>query len=225
MKKFHFLLPIILILSIIGSFVGVVYNLKFKHDKLQGISENQLPLYEANQLVVDEKGNYYIGDGWYNKNIQIFDSDGNYKRTLSFPALSCKFNVDKNKLTIVSYGRSGNVEYAVDLDTIKIIEENIISDDEAEDLFAEHGKLAEKFYKVRNTTYELKRNFILYNKIKIIKDDKTKILILKNMPMFPLPTPIYLVTIVLLFWALALYTYVVLYFDKIKEKIKIKFTD
>lgn len=75
-----FLIPIILILSIIGSFVGIVYNLKFKHDKLQGISQNQLPLYEADQIVVDEDGNYYIGGGWYNLNIQIFDSNGNIRR-------------------------------------------------------------------------------------------------------------------------------------------------
>ena len=63
MKKLHFLIPIILLLSIVGSFIGIVYNLKFKHDELQGISKNQPPLYEANQLVVDENGNYYIGDG------------------------------------------------------------------------------------------------------------------------------------------------------------------
>lgn len=60
--------------------MGIVYNLKFKHDKLQGISQNQLPLYEADQIVVDEDGNYYIGGGWYNLNIQIFDSNGNIRR-------------------------------------------------------------------------------------------------------------------------------------------------
>lgn len=47
MKKIHFLIPMILILSIIGSFVGIVYNLKFANDNLKGISQNQLPLHEG----------------------------------------------------------------------------------------------------------------------------------------------------------------------------------
>lgn len=220
MKKFHFLIPIILLVSIVGSFVGIVHNLKFKHDELQGISTNQLPLYEANQLVVDEEGNYYIGDGWYNLNIQIFDSKGEYKNTLSFSGSSCNFSVDKNKLTVISYGRgSQSIEYIIDLDKMKIVKENEISDEEAEDLFVQYSQLTEKFYKSGNTTYELKRNFILCNKINIRENNKTRTLILKNMPVFPLPTPVYLGTIVLLFWGLVLYTHIVLYFDKIKEKI------
>lgn len=220
MKKFHFLIPIILLVSIVGSFVGIVYNLKFKHDELQGISTNQLPLYEANQLVVDEEGNYYIGDGWYNLNIQIFDSKGEYKNTLSFSGSSCNFSVDKNKLIVISYGRgSQSIEYTIDLDKMKIVKENEISDEEAEDLFVQYSQLTEKFYKSGNTTYELKRNFILCNKINIRENNKTRTLILKNMPVFPLPTPVYLGTIVLLFWGLVLYTHIVLYFDKIKEKI------
>lgn len=220
MKKFHFLIPIILLVSIVGSFVGIVYNLKFKHDELQGISTNQLPLYEANQLVVDEEGNYYIGDGWYNLNIQIFDSKGEYKNTLSFSGSSCNFSVDKNKLTVISYGRgSQSIEYIIDLDKMKIVKENEISDEEAEDLFVQYSQLTERFYKSSNTTYELKRNFILCNKINIRENNKTRTLILKNMPVFPLPTPVYLGAIVLLFWGLVLYTHIVLYFDKIKEKI------
>lgn len=221
MKKIDFLIPVILIFSIIGSFVGIVYNLNFKHDELQGISQNQLPLYEANQLVVDKSGNYYIGDGWYNHNIQIFDSKGNYKKTLSFSGASCNFSVDKNKLTVISYSRSENMIYIVDLEKVKIIDEYKISGDKAEDLFVEYGQLTEKSYKAKDITYELKRNFILYKKINIIKDDKTKTLMLKNMPKFPLPTPIYLGGIVLLFWALVLYIHIVLHFDKIKEKINL----
>lgn len=217
MKKMHFLIPIILILSIIGSFVGIVYNLKFKHDKLQGISQNQLPLYEADQIVVDEDGNYYIGDGWYNLNIQIFDSNGNYKNTISLSDRSCNFSVDKNILTVIGYGT--DTVYTIDTNKMEIIDENLISEYESEELFVNYCQLAEKEYKKNNITYKLKRNFLLYNKINIINGDKTKTLILKNMPIFPLPTPVYLGSIVLLFWSLCLYINIVLYFDKIKEKI------
>lgn len=219
MKKMHFLIPIILILSIIGSFVGIVYNLKFKHDKLQGISQNHLPLYEADQIVVDEDGNYYIGGGWYNLNIQIFDSNGNYKNTISFSGGSCNFSVEKNKLIAISFGKTESIEYVIDLDKMKILEENEIDSDKAEDLFVKYGQLTEKTYKTRNIIYELKRNFILHNKINIINGDTTKTLVLKNMPIFPLPTSVYLGVIVLLFWSLCLYINIVLYFDKIKEKI------
>lgn len=226
MKKFRFLIPIILILSIIGSFVGMVYNLKFKHDKLQGISQNQLPLYEANHMVVDEDGNYYIGDGLYNNNnIQIFDSKGNYVSTISFTGRSCNFSVDKNKLIAISLGSSKvgyettSIEYIIDLDKMKIINENKIDRDKAEDLFVKYGQLTDKTYKTRDKIYELKRNFILYNKMNIINGNTTKTLVLKNMPIFPLPTPVYLGAIVLLFWSLCLYINIVLHFDKIKEKI------
>lgn len=218
MKKLHFLIPIMLLLSIVGSFIGIVYNLKFKHDELQGISKNQLPLYEANQLVVDENGNYYIGDGWYNLNIQIFDKKGNYKNTLSFSDRSCNFSIDKNILTVISYGSdSQDVKYTIDLDKMKVINE--VSENKGEDLFVQYSQIPEKFYKVGNTTYELRRNVFLYNKIKITKNHETKTLTLKNMPIFPIPTPVYLGAIVLLFWGLALYAHIVLYFDKIKEKI------
>lgn len=217
MKKMHFLIPIILILSIIGSFVGIVYNLKFKHDKLQGISQNQLPLYEADQIVVDEDGNYYIGDGWYNLNIQIFDSNGNYKNTISFSDRSCNFSVEKNRLTVIGYG--ANIIYTIDTNRMKIIDENIISEYESEELFVKYCQLAEKEYTRNNINYKLKRDFLLYNKINIINGDTTKTLMLKNMPIFPLPTPVYLGAIVLLFWSLCLYINIVLYFDKIKEKI------
>lgn len=217
MKKMHFLIPIILILSIIGSFVGIVYNLKFKHDKLQGISENQLPLYEADQIVVDEDGNYYIGDGWYNLNIQIFDSNGNYKNTISFSDRSCNFSVEKNRLTVIGYG--ADIIYTIDTNRMKIIDENIISEYESEELFVKYCQLAEKEYTRNNINYKLKRDFLLYNKINIINGDTTKTLMLKNMPIFPLPTPVYLGAIVLLFWSLCLYINIVLHFDKIKEKI------
>lgn len=217
MKKMHFLIPIILILSIIGSFVGIVYNLKFKHDKLQGISQNQLPLYEADQIVVDEDGNYYIGGGWYNLNIQIFDSNGNYKNTISFSDRSCNFSVEKNRLTVIGYG--ANIIYTIDTNRMKIIDENIISEYESEELFVKYCQLAEKEYTRNNINYKLKRDFLLYNKINIINGDTTKTLMLKNMPIFPLPTPVYLGAIVLLFWSLCLYINIVLYFDKIKEKI------
>lgn len=217
MKKMHFLIPIILILSIIGSFVGIVYNLKFKHDKLQGISQNQLPLYEADQIVVDEDGNYYIGDGWYNLNIQIFDSNGNYKNTISFSDRSCNFSVEKNRLTVIGYG--ANIIYTIDTNRMKIIDENIISEYESEELFVKYCQLAEKEYTRNNINYKLKRDFLLYNKINIINGDTTKTLMLKNMAIFPLPTPVYLGSIVLLFWSLCLYINIVLYFDKIKEKI------
>lgn len=213
----HFLIPIILILSIIGSFVGIVYNLKFKHDKLQGISQNQLPLYEADQIVVDEDGNYYIGDGWYNLNIQIFDSNGNYKNTISFSDRSCNFSVEKNRLTVIGYG--ANIIYTIDTNRMKIIDENIISEYESEELFVKYCQLAEKEYTRNNINYKLKRDFLLYNKINIINGDTTKTLMLKNMAIFPLPTPVYLGSIVLLFWSLCLYINIVLYFDKIKEKI------
>lgn len=217
MKKIHFLIPIILILSIIGSFVGIVYNLKFKHDKLQGISQNQLPLYEADQIVVDEDGNYYIGDGWYNLNIQIFDSNGNYKNTISFSDRSCNFSVEKNRLTVIGYG--ADIIYTIDTNRMKIIDENIISEYESEELFVKYCQLAEKEYTRNNINYKLKRDFLLYNKINIINGDTTKTLMLKNMPIFPLPTPVYLGAIVLLFWSLCLYINIVLHFDKIKEKI------
>lgn len=217
MKKMHFLIPIILILSIIGSFVGIVYNLKFKHDKLQGISQNQLPLYEADQIVVDEDGNYYIGDGWYNLNIQIFDSNGNYKNTISFSDRSCNFSVEKNRLTVIGYG--ADIIYTIDTNRMKIIDENIISEYESEELFVKYCQLAEKEYTRNNINYKLKRDFLLYNKINIINGDTTKTLMLKNMPIFPLPTPVYLGAIVLLFWSLCLYINIVLHFDKIKEKI------
>lgn len=222
MKKLHFFIPIILLLSIIGSFVGIVYNLKFNHDKLQDISKTQLPLYEANQLVVDEEGNYYIGDGWYNLNIQIFDSKGNYKNTLSFSSGSCNFSVDKSTLTVICYTRSSqNMEYIIDLDKMKIIKENKISNKEAEDLSVMYDQFPEKKYKLGNTIYELKRNFLLYNKINIIENNiEIKTITLKNMPIFPLPMPVYLGSIVLLFWGLALYTHVVLYFDETKERLK-----
>lgn len=60
-RRYHFIIPILLLLSIIGSFVCIVYNLKYYHDNLwDEISTNQLPIYVADQLVVDEKGNYYI---------------------------------------------------------------------------------------------------------------------------------------------------------------------
>lgn len=102
---------------------------------------------------------------------------------------------------------------------MEILEENEIDSDKAEDLFVKYGQLTEKTYKTRNIIYELKRNFILHNKINIINGDTTKTLVLKNMPIFPLPTPVYLGVIVLLFWSLCLYINIVLYFDKIKEKI------
>lgn len=79
--------------------------------------------------------------------------------------------------------------------------------------------MAEKEYTRNNINYKLKRDFLLYNKINIINGDTTKTLMLKNMPIFPLPTPVYLGAIVLLFWSLCLYINIVLYFDKIKEKI------
>ena len=53
----------------------------------------------------------------------------------------------------------------------------------------------------------------------ITKNGKTETLILKDVPIFPLPGYVHLAVLVLLFLALILYTNVILYPNKFKERI------
>ena len=215
MKKLHFLIPVIIILLIVGDVVLMVRNLKYI--PREGISKNQLSLYNVEELAVDENGNYYIGN-LYNQDIQVFDSEGNYKNTLTFSGKSCSFSIEKNKIIITSYsGR--DQKNIVDLDTMEIIDKEKISGSESDDTFSEYSQMQERFYKLNDTTYEIKRNPILYNKIIITKNGKTETLILKDVPIFPLPGYVHLAVLVLLFLALILYTNVILYPNKFKERI------
>ena len=216
MKKLHFLIPVMIILLIVGNMVLLVRNLKYLPD--EEISKNQLPLYNVEELVVDDKGNYYIGNS-FNEYIQIFDAQGNYKNTLNLSGGSSSFTVHKNKITVFSYGQRQNEKNTVDLETMKIIESKEISDSQSENEFVAYSQMQERFYKLNGTTYKIERNPILYNKIQIIKNGKNETVILKNMPIFPIPFFVHLGIFVLLFWALALYTYIVLHLDKIKKKI------
>ena len=216
MKKLHFLIPVMIILLIVGNMVLLIRNLKYFPD--QEISKIQLPLYNVEELAVDDKENYYIGNS-FNEYIQIFDSQGNYKNTLSFSGKGGSFTIHENKITIFSYGQRQNEKNTVDLETMKIIESKEISDLESEDEFVAYSQMQERFYELNDTTYKIETNPILYNKIQIIKNGKTETLILKNMPIFPLPFFVHLGIFVLLFWALVLYTYIVLHIDKIKKKI------
>lgn len=216
MKKLHFLIPVMIILLIVGNMVLLVRNLKYLPD--EEISKNQLPLYNVEELVVDDKGNYYIGNS-FNEYIQIFDAQGNYKNTLNLSGGSSSFTVHENKITVFSYGQRQNEKNTVDLETMKIIESKEISDSQSENEFVAYSQMQERFYKLNGTTYKIERNPILYNKIQIIKNGKTESIILKNMPIFPIPFFVHLSIFVLLFWALALYTYIVLHLDKIKKKI------
>lgn len=216
MKKLHFLIPVMIILLIVGNMVLLVRNLKYLPD--EEISKNQLPLYNVEELVVDDKGNYYIGNS-FNEYIQIFDAQGNYKNTLNLSGGSSSFTVHKNKITVFSYGQRQNEKNTVDLETMKIIESKEISDSQSENEFVAYSQMQERFYKLNGTTYKIERNPILYNKIQIIKNGKTESIILKNMPIFPIPFFVHLSIFVLLFWALALYTCIVLHLDKIKKKI------
>lgn len=216
MKKLHFLIPVMIILLIVGNMVLLVRNLKYLPD--EEISKNQLPLYNVEELVVDDKGNYYIGNS-FNEYIQIFDAQGNYKNTLNLSGGSSSFTVHENKITVFSYGQRQNEKNTVDLETMKIIESKEISDSQSENEFVAYSQMQERFYKLNGTTYKIERNPILYNKIQIIKNGKTETVILKNMPIFPIPFFVHLSIFVFLFWALALYTYIVLHLDKIKKKI------
>ena len=105
---------------------------------------------------------------------------------------------------------------------MKIVESKEISDLESENEFVAYSQMQERFYELNDTIYRIEKNPILYNKIQIIKNGKTETLILKNMPIFPIPFFVHLGIFVLLFWALVLYTYIVLHIDKIKKKISEK---
>lgn len=216
MKKgrYHFIIPILLVCSMIGSFVCIVYNMKFYHDKLwNDISTNQLPIYAADQLVVDKKGNYYIGS-YYNEYIQVFDEKCNYKYTISLAGgRGNNFSIEKNKLKFILHGDPG-LEYTIDLDERKVISERKIDGNESDDLFAIYSQLEPMTYTAGNKTYELKRNLFVLNKINISEGGKTKSVILKNIPKFPIITPFWLGGIALSFWGLCLYIHIVLHRKK-----------
>lgn len=218
-RRYHFIIPILLLLSIMGSFVCIVYNLKYYHDNLwEEISTNQLPIYAADQLVVDEKGNYYIGS-YYNEYIQVFDSKGNYKFTISISGgRSNNFTVNKNKLLFILYGEP-IIEYTIDLDKREVISEREI-DDKSDDIFAMYSQVPPMVYGKGNKTYKLERSLFLLNKISITEGDKIETVRLKNVPKFPIITPFWMGLIVLSFWGLALYTHIVLHSKQIKEKIE-----
>lgn len=218
-RRYHFIIPILLLLSIIGSFVCIVYNLKYYHDNLwDEISTNQLPIYVADQLVVDEKGNYYIGSD-YNKYIQVFDPKGNYKFTISLSGgRSNNFTVNKNKLLFILYGEP-IIEYTIDLDKREVISEREI-DDKSDDIFALYSQVPPMVYSKGNKAYRLERSLFVLNKISITEGYKTETVILKNVPKFPIITPFWMGLIVLSFGGLALYTHIVLHGKQIKEKIK-----
>ena len=162
MKKLHFLIPMMIILLIVGNMVLLIRNLKYFPD--QEISKIQLPLYNVEELAVDDKENYYIGNS-FNEYIQIFDSQGNYKNTLNFSGKGGSFTIHENKITIFSYGQRQNEKNTVDLETMKIIESKEISDLESEDEFVAYSQMQERFYELNDTTYKIEKNPILYNKI------------------------------------------------------------
>ena len=69
-------------------------------------------------------------------------------------------------MTVISYGSdSQDVKYTIDLDKMKVIDE--VSENKGEDLFVQYSQIPEKFYKVGNTTYELRRNLFLYDDLSI----------------------------------------------------------
>ncbi|WP_434796308.1 hypothetical protein [Terrisporobacter vanillatitrophus] len=113
-KKYHVIIGITFILIMVIAVIGVVNYVSFyrKATWFDIFTNKQLPLYAIEELYVDGKENYYIG-GYHNKYLQIFDSHGNYKMTISISSNSGSFFLDKNNFHYIDYDYG---EYILDIE-------------------------------------------------------------------------------------------------------------
>lgn len=179
-KKYYLIVGITCISIMVIAVIGVVNYVSFyrKATWFDIFSNQQLPLYVTEELYVDSKENYYIG-GYHNKYLQVFNSNGNYKMTISISSNSGSFFIDKNKFYYIDYDYG---EYILDIEKKKILYEHELSYEKLDDFFAEYSQLAQGIFEREGKVYKLNKN-----KIEIKEGENVREVILKDIPIFPLP--------------------------------------
>lgn len=197
-KKYYIIVGIGFLTIMVIAVIGIVNYVSFYNGATWSdiFSNNQLPLYATEELYVDSEENYYIG-GYHNQYVQVFNSVGKYKMTISIPSNSGSFFIDKEGFHYIDYSYG---EYILDLEGRKVLSERELSDEEIDNFFAQYSQFAEGIYKRDGKVYTLKRN-----KIEIENYNNTKLVELKNIPLLPLPFTAWCIIFAIGYFGLIIY--------------------
>lgn len=197
-KKYYITVGIGCLTIMVIAVIGIVNYVNFYKDATWSdiFSNNQLPLYATEELYVNSEENYYIG-GYHNKYVQVFNSVGEYKMTISIPSNSGSFFIDKEGFNYIDYSYG---EYILDIEERKILSQRELSDEESDNFFAQYSQFTEGVYNQDGKVYTLERN-----KIEIKDYNNTKLVELKDIPLLPLPFTAWCIIFAIGYFGLIIY--------------------